>query len=89
MEQNEGGPLAKFFAAVGVFAGAALGAEAGDFMALCIGAIILGLIGFGIGRVVENLLIRLIFIIVSIIFILINSAIRRFIWELIRAAANG
>lgn len=87
MSQQEGGPLAKVFLWIGVIAGGALGAESGEFLGFCIGAVLLGAVGFGIGRAVENVLIRLIFIASSIISILINSAIRRFLWELLTSGS--
>lgn len=82
MGKQEGGSLATFFGWVGVFAGAAVGAEAGEGTGLLIGAIIFGIAGYWIGSVVEVVLVRVFFVVGSIISILINSAIRRFLWEL-------
>jgi hypothetical protein len=87
MSNQEGGPLAKLFLWIGVIAGGAFGAESGDFPGFCIGALFLGAVGFWIGRAVESFVIRLIFILSSIISILINSAIRRFLWELITSGS--
>ena len=89
MEKKEDGPFATLFLWIGFIAGGAAGIEANDFMGMLIGAIILGAIGFWVGKQVDLFLGWLIFIVVAIISILINAAIRRFIWELIRAVANG
>lgn len=87
MAQQEGGPLAAVFLWIGVIAGGAFGAESGGFPGFCIGAVLLGAAGFWIGKVVESVLVRLIFIASSIISILINSAIRRFLWELLTSGS--
>lgn len=89
MEKNDAGPFAVIFLWIGLIAGGAAGAESGEFMPVLIGAIVLGGIGFWIGKQVDVFLARLIFVVVSIVGILINTAIRRFIFELIRAAVDG
>lgn len=87
MGKSENGPFATLFLWVGLIAGGAAGAETGDFMAMLIGAVLLAAIGFWIGRIADAALAWAIFVVGSIISLLINSAIRRFLWELITSGS--
>jgi hypothetical protein len=89
MAKNEDGPFAKLFMFIGLIAGAAAGAEANDFATMCVVAIIFAAIGYWVGRLADAVLAWVIFIGASIISLLINTAIRRFIWEVIRGAVGS
>ena len=86
--ENEG-PLAKLFTWVGVIAGGVAGAESGEFGVVLVCAVLCGAIGFWIGRVADAVLIWLFFVVGAVVLFLINSAIRRFLWELLGAAFGG
>jgi hypothetical protein len=86
--ENEGF-LANLFLWVGVIAGGAAGAESGEFGAVLVCAVVFGAIGFWVGRVADAVLAWLIFVGVTVVLFLINSAIRRFVWELLSAAFGG
>lgn len=85
---NSSGPFATLFAWIGVIAGGAAGLETGEFGGMCVGAFIMGVAGFWIGRVVDWAVGWLIFVAVSIIALMINAAIRRFVWDMISSIAG-
>lgn len=87
MGKNENGPFATLFLWIGLIAGGAAGAEAGDFMGMLVGAVLLAAIGFWIGQIADAVLAWAIFVIGSLISLLINSAIRRFLWEMITSGS--
>lgn len=70
------GPFAVLFAWLGLFAGAAMGAETHDTLTIVICAVIMAAIGFYIGRLNDALIAWLIFIFVAVIELLINDAVR-------------
>lgn len=85
--KEEEGPFAIILAIVGFFAGIAAGQETNlEGMGVFIFAIIMSAIGFGVGNLVDKVVAWLLFILVSLIMFLVNSAIRRFIWEIISAS---
>lgn len=86
MGKQENGPFATLFMWIGIIAGGAAGVESGELLGMCIGALILGAIGFWVGRLADAVLFWVIFVASTVIAFLINSAIRRFVWELIQAA---
>ena len=86
---NEPGPFAKIFTVVGLIAGGIGGFEAGGGIGMLIGALLLATVGGFIGRLADAVLAWLIFVAVSIIVILINTAVRRFVWELISSIVSG
>jgi hypothetical protein len=83
MGNEKDGPFAILFTWVGLIAGAIGGGQTGEFAAVVVGAIVLGMIGYWVGKQADALTAWLLFVLGSIIMILINSAIRRFIWALI------
>lgn len=87
MGKNEEGPFATLFTWVGLIAGAAAGWEAGEFGGMCVGAFFLAVVGYWIGRMADTVLIWVLFVVGSIISLLINSAIRRFLWELLTSGS--
>ncbi|MBK8464859.1 MAG: hypothetical protein IPL32_03430 [Chloracidobacterium sp.] len=85
----EHGPFAKIFAVIGLFAGGIFGLESDGGAGMLFGAVILAAIGGWIGRLADAVVAWLIFIVVSMIFILVNTAIRSFVWQLIASIASG
>lgn len=83
------GPFAKVFAVLGLIAGGILGLEAGGGVGMIIGAVLLAAIGGRIGQLADAVVAWLVFVVMSIIFIMVNAAIRRFLWELIRSILSG
>jgi hypothetical protein len=86
--EEKPGPFATLFAWVGSIAGGAGGLEVGGGLGMLIGAIVFAVIGVQIGRLADAVVARLVFITASIIALIINTAVRRFLLELILAAAN-
>lgn len=86
--EEKPGPFATLFAWVGLIAGGAGGLEAGDGLGMLMGGIVLAVIGAWVGRLADAVVARLVFITAAIIAIMINVTIRRFVFELITAAAN-
>jgi|GEM_PF-4221943 len=50
--------------------------------------LIMAVIGYKVGKAVELIAFRVLFIIASIILFLVNVAIRRFIWEVLKAIVS-
>ena len=88
-KENHDGPFAKIFALLGLIAGGILGLEAGGGVGMIIGAVLLAAIGGWIGRLADAVIAWLIFVAMSIIFIMINAAIRKFVWELLGSILSG
>ncbi len=88
-KKSEAGPFAVLFFWIGVVAGAAAGVESGEGMGILIGALLLGGVGAWIGHLADAVMAWLIFVSVSIFALLVNAAIRSFVWNLLSAIFNG
>jgi chromate transport protein ChrA len=77
------GPFAVLFAWIGMIAGGAAGVQANGFLGMLIGAIVLAIIGSVVGRMADAVMAWLIFVAASIVALLINAAIRRFIFSML------
>jgi hypothetical protein len=86
--KTQAGPFARLFATIGVIAGGAAGLQANDFQGMCIGAFLLGVIGFVIGGLADRLIAWFFFVLSALIALLINAAIRRVVWDMLLALAN-
>lgn len=87
---NDDSSLGKVFAVIGVVAALATGGQQDmDGGGVIILMIFFGAIGYAIGKWVEIVIIRILFIVTAIIMFLMNMAIRRFIWELISGIFGG
>ena len=82
MSNSNESPLGKIFAVIGFIAGLAAGSESGGEAAF-IAAIILAAVGYTIGKFVEWLLAKVIFVALVIIMFLINTGIRQALWQAI------
>jgi hypothetical protein len=85
---TQSGPFAKLFGVIGVIAGGAAGLQANDFPGMCVGALILGMIGFVIGGLADKLVAWLLFVATALVMLLINAAIRHVVWDVL-AALSG
>jgi hypothetical protein len=74
---SKSGPFAVLFAWLGLFAGAAMGAETHGTFTIVICALIMAAIGFYIGRLSDALIAWLAFIFVSVVELLVNDAVRQ------------
>ena len=80
---NESGPFAVAFAWIGGITGAVGGYEAGGGPGMFGTAAVLALIGFLVGRVADAILKWMIFLATCVVVLLVNTAVRRFAWELV------
>lgn len=86
---NEPGPFATLFFWIGAIAGGAGGFETGELIGMLVGAAVLGIAGAWIGRLADAVVAWVVFILVAVATLLINAAIRRFVWELLAAVFGG
>ncbi len=87
---NDDSPLGGVFAVIGILAALAMGGEQDmEGGAILLAILILGFIGYAIGRWVEAVLVQLIFIGAAVIMFLMNAAIRSFIWSIISGLFGG
>ena len=80
--QSEGGFFENVLMVLGGISGAVFGYDNGEWIGLFVGALILG----GIGKVVGTAADWTLKMIALIIILLINRAVRHFIWNIIAAA---
>ena len=85
-EKSEAGPFAVIFAVIGFIAGISSSAEAdAGGGAIFFTGVIMAFMGFAIGRFVDKVVAWVLFIVASVIMILVNTAIRQFLWKLVMA----
>ena len=78
---NEGGFFENLLTFVGAISGAIFGYNNAEWIGLFVGAIIVGAIGKWVGAVAD----WIVKLIVLIVILLLNRAIRIFIWDMIQA----
>jgi hypothetical protein len=78
---NEGGFFENLLTIVGAISGAIFGYNNGEWIGLIIGAVILGAIGKWVGAVAD----WVVKLVVLIVILLLNRAIRIFIWDIVKA----
>lgn len=86
---DENSILGLVFAIIGIGAAGSMAADSnmsnGASLAF---VIIMAVIGYHVGKAVEMIAFRVLFIIASVILFLMNVAIRRFVWELLSAIVS-
>lgn len=86
MGESKDGPFAVLFCWVGLISGCVAGAEADSGGGpMLVGALILGLTGYAVGKITDKVVAYVIFIATCLIAFLINAAVRRFVFEALQA----
>jgi len=78
-ENKESGFFEGLLMVAGGISGAIFGYNVADVIGLFVGAIVLGAIGKGVGAAADTA----VKLLVLFVFLMINAAIRRFIWDII------
>lgn len=84
-DKNEGGFFETILFVVGLITGGLVGFEQGEWMGAIFGAVILGAVGKWVGTLTDYLIKFL----VLVALILLNTAVRQFIWSLVREGLNA
>lgn len=83
-QNNENSALGNIFGIIGILAAFAAGGSADmDGGPIFLLVLVLGFTGYAIGKWVEAAIVQLLFIVGAIITILINAAVRSFIWNIL------
>lgn len=83
MANREAGPLETIFMLAGGFGGFVVGIEHLTFIQAAVAAAVVAAIGAAIGRFAEAVIVRVAFFVAIGIGLMVNSAIRAFVWQLV------